>query len=110
MPVEGQWERQQTPLRRLTRRELRLLQGFVAVLLLAAVAIAVVSFTQSSPPVPANCIQVTGGSTMGAVNYRVCGADRAAWCRQMARRDDPTARAVAARCRAAGISLRSARS
>lgn len=110
MPVEGQWERQQTPLRRLTRRELRLLQGFVAALVATAIAVAAVAFTHSAPPVPANCIQVTGGSTMGAVNYRVCGADRPAWCRQMARKDDPTARAVAARCRAAGIIPRSARS
>lgn len=109
MPVEGQWERQQTPLRRLTRRELRLLQGFVAVLLVAAAAAAAIAFTQSSPPIPRDCIQVTGGSTMGAVNYRVCGADRAAWCRQVAGREDPTSRAVQARCVAAGLSPRSAR-
>ena len=109
MPVEGQWERSQTPLRSLTRRELRLLQGFLAVLLAAVVASAVLVLTTSDPPVPPDCIQVTGGSTLGAVHYRVCGADRAAWCRQVAGRDDPTSLAVQTRCVAEGISRRSAR-
>ena len=109
MPVEGQWERSQTPLRRLSRRELRLVQGFLALLLVAAVASAALVLTASDPPVPPGCIQVTGGSTMGAVNYRVCGEDRAAWCRQMAGRGDPTSLAVQKRCAAEGISRRSAR-
>lgn len=103
MPVEGQWERQQTPLRRLTRRELRLLQAFVAVLLVAAAATLAIALTQATPPVPADCIQVTGGSAVGGANYRVCGADRVAWCRQVAGREDPTSRAVQERCRAAGF-------
>ncbi len=109
MPVEGQWERQQTPLRRLTRRELRMLQGFVAVLLVAVVASVAIGLSQSTPAVPADCIQVTGGSAVGGANFRVCGADRAAWCRQVAGRDDPTSLKVAARCRALGLSPRSAR-
>lgn len=109
MPVEGQWERSQTPLRRLTRRELRLLKGFLAVLLVATVATVALALTQSAPAVPPDCIQVTGGSTMGAGNYRVCGADRATWCRQAAGRDDPTSQKVAARCRDQGLSPRSAR-
>lgn len=109
MPVEGQWERSQTPLRRLTRRELRLLQGFLAALLVTVAATVALALTQSAPAVPPDCIQVTGGSTMGAVNYRVCGADRAAWCRQVASRADPTSRKVAARCRDQGFSPRSAR-
>ena len=108
MPVEGQWERSQTPLRRLSRRELRLLQGFLAVLLAAVAASGVLVLTTSDPPVPPDCIQVTGGSTLGAVHYRVCGADRAAWCRQVAGRDDPTSVAVQRRCVAEGISPRSA--
>jgi hypothetical protein len=109
MPVEGQWERQQTPLRRLTRRELRLLQGFVAVLLVAVAASVVLMLTTSDPPVPPNCIQVTGGSAVGGANFRVCGADRAAWCRQVAGREDPTSLAVQKRCVALGLSPRSAR-
>ena len=108
MPVEGQWDRQQTPMRRLSRRELRLLWGFLVVLLVGAAATVAIAFTQSSPPVPPDCIQVTGGSSMGAVNYRVCGADRAVWCRQMARHTDPTALAVQKRCAALGLSPRSA--
>ncbi|HEX4805812.1 MAG TPA: hypothetical protein VFU94_07925 [Conexibacter sp.] len=109
MPVEGQWERSQTPLRRLTRRELRLLQGFLAVLLLAVAASVVLMLTTSAPPVPRDCIQVTGGSAVGAANFRACGAGRAAWCREVAGRDDPTSLAVQKRCVAEGLSPRSAR-
>jgi len=109
MPVEGQWERQQTPLRRLSHRELRLLQGFLAVLLAALAASVVLMLTTSDPPVPPDCIQVTGGSTLGAVHYRVCGQDRAAWCRQVAGRQDPTSLAVQKHCRALGLDARAPR-
>jgi hypothetical protein len=108
MPVEGQWERAQAPLRGLTGRERRLMWGTAAVLLAAALVVVALALTRSEAAVPRGCIQVTGASTMGAVNYRVCGADRAAWCRQVAGREDPTSVAVQERCRAAGLSPRSA--
>jgi hypothetical protein len=103
MPVEGNWQRQQTPLRRLTRRELRLLQAFAVALALATTAIVAFAIVQRSAPAPAGCIEVTAPSTMGAVNLRICGADAPRWCRQEAGKDDPTARAVQARCRALGL-------
>lgn len=106
MPVEGHWERQQTPLRRLGRREKRLLQGFLAVLLAATVAVAALSALQKAAPVPAGCIQVTGPSTLGAAVYRECGAAAVRWCREEAGKSDPLARAVQARCPA--LSRRSA--
>ncbi len=110
MPVEGQWERQQTPLRRLSRRELRLLRGFLGVLLVTATVSMAIALTQSSPPVPPDCIQVIGGSAVGGANFRVCGTDRATWCRQVAGRADPTSLAIQKRCAALGLSPRSARS
>ena len=106
MPVEGHWERQQTPLRRLSRRELRLLQTVAAVLIAATVAVVLIGALRHDPPVPANCLQVIAPSTVGAVNVRVCGADVGRFCRQQAGRSDTTALAVQARCRARGISLR----
>lgn len=109
MPVEGLWERQQTPLRRLTRRERRLLAGVLGVLLAATVAVALIAVLQPERPVPAGCIQVIAPSTMGAVNVRVCGAGVRRFCAQQATRSDPMARAVQARCRALRLSPRSAR-
>jgi hypothetical protein len=106
MPVEGQWERQQTPLRRLSRRELRLLQAVVGTLLAAAVAVLLLGILNPAAPTPAGCIDATGPSTMGGAVYRVCGADVPRWCRQEARQHDPVALAVQARCRALGISPR----
>jgi hypothetical protein len=99
VPVEGHWERQQTPLRRLGRRERRLLWVFVAVLVAATVAIALAAALHKATPVPAGCIQVTGPSTLGAAIYRECGTAATRWCREEAGRTDPLARAVQARCR-----------
>jgi hypothetical protein len=108
MPVEGNWERQQTPLRRLSRRERRLFQAIAAALLVATAVVVLLALLQAPPRAHAGCIEVTGSSTLGAANYRVCGADRRTWCRQEAAHDDPLARAVQARCRALGLSPRSA--
>jgi hypothetical protein len=99
--VEGHWQRQQTPLRRLTQRERRLLAGFLAALALASAAAVAYAVLHRATPVPAGCIEVTAPSTVGAVNLRVCGpAAVARFCREQAGRDDPTARAAHERCRA----------
>jgi hypothetical protein len=99
VPVEGQWERQQTPLRRLGRRERRLLRAFVVLLLAATVAVALFAALHKPAPVPADCIQVTGPSTLGAAVYRECGVAAVRWCREEAGKQGPLARAVQARCR-----------
>jgi len=108
MPVEGQWQRLQTPVRRLTRRELRIVQATVAVLLVATVAALLVAVVKPAKPLPAGCLQVTAGSVVGAVNVRVCGADVPRFCAQQAKRSDPTARAAQASCRAFAVSPRRA--
>jgi hypothetical protein len=99
--VEGHWQRQQTSLRRLTRRERRLLIGFLVALALASAGVAAYLVLHRAAPLPAGCIQVTAPSTLGAVQLRVCGpAEVARFCREQAARDDPTARAAHERCRA----------
>jgi hypothetical protein len=106
MPVEGSWERQQTPLRRLTARELRLLRWTVALLLAATLAAVVLASVVREAPVPPGCIQVTGGSAVGGANFRRCGADARQWCVEVAGKRDPTSLAVQARCRAQALSRR----
>jgi hypothetical protein len=99
--VEGHWQHQQTSLRRLTERERRVLLAFVAVLAAASIAIAAYAVLHRTAAVPVGCIEATAPSTVGAVNLRVCGAARERFCREQALRNDPTARAVQASCRAA---------
>jgi hypothetical protein len=106
--VEGHWQRQQTPLRRLTQRERRLLVGFLVALALATAAAVAYAALHRATPLPAGCIEVTAPSTVGAVNVRVCGADAVArFCREQAGKEDPTARAAHARCRAYAARARS---
>lgn len=105
--VEGHWQRQQTPLRRLTQRERRLLLGFLIALALAGAAVAGYAVLHRATPVPAGCIEVTAPSVVGAVQLRVCGpAEVARFCREQAPRSDPTARAAHERCRAYAASRR----
>ena len=104
MPLEGQWERQHTPLRRLGRRELRAV-AVVAVVLLAAAAVAVFAAARHGAPRTADgCLAVTAASSTGGATIHACGVRAAHLCRAQAGRRDPFARSVAAACRRAGIS------
>ena len=103
MPLEGQWDRQHTPLRRLGRREQRLL-GLMAVVLAVACALIVVAAISkgSSPATPPSCVEVVGPSTMGASNYQACGRQAARFCAAQADRQDGFADLAREECRRAG--------
>ena|SRR5947209_19174399 len=101
MPLEGQWERQNMPLRPATRRERRVLFGVLGALAVAVVAI-VVAIVVTSGSSSAGCISVTGTYSTGGATLRACGADARRFCRQEAARGDALARQVQAQCRRAG--------
>jgi len=103
MPLEGHWQRQQTPLRlRASRRELRALGLVSGLLVLAAIVVvwAVVARGDARPG--AGCIDATAPSTMGAGTLHACGQAAAELCRWQRGRDDPSGRAIRASCRRAG--------
>lgn len=103
MPLEGHWERQNTPLRRLSGRESRL-AWIVGVLVVLSVAIGTFFvLTASSESVPAGCVKIESGSTMGGGIIRPCGAAATRTCRTFAARTDPGAQPAKDACRKAGI-------
>jgi len=103
MPLQGHWERQNTPLRRLSRRERRLAVAVTAVLALS-VAIGTFFVINDSPAaVPAGCVDVEVGSTMGGGKLRICGRDAVRTCRSYAARNDPGAQPFNTACGKAGI-------
>jgi hypothetical protein len=106
MPLEGHWQRQQTPLaRRATARERRALWIVGGVLAVAVAVVVWAIVARGDSPPAAGCIEATAPSTMGAGTLHACGGAAARLCRSQAGRDDPSARSVRASCVRAGYRI-----
>jgi hypothetical protein len=102
VPLEGQWQRQHTPLSRVSRRELRTLAAVAAVLALAAAVVLYAAVRHKTHHAAAGCVEVTAASTTGGATLHACGTDAARWCRSQAGHPDAVARAVLTACARAG--------
>lgn len=104
MPLEGHWQRTNTPLRRLTARERNVVAAGLAVTILAILAIVLWSGSGDSHPAPAaGCFRaIVSGRTGGEV-VKGCGAEAEEICAHTATFDGPRAETVLASCREAGI-------
>jgi hypothetical protein len=104
MPLEGQWQRQQSAFWPARRREARLLIVLGCVLLAATVAVVVAVVVQGGAGTArAGCVEVTAATSTGGATLHACGADARHWCRLEAARTDPFARMVQEHCRKARI-------
>jgi uncharacterized membrane protein len=103
VPLEGHWQRVNTPLRTLTRRERRLVRIAAAVVAAIAVAIVVLAASAGTAPPAAGCISATVPGAMGGVTVDACGARARTICRERAAQTDPGSLAVERDCRRAGI-------
>ena len=101
MPLQGHWQRVNTPLRETTPRErliVRVVAALVGVAALAAIVV-FVSNGSSAPSTPPGCIRIEVGSTMGGGTTRFCGRTARDFC------GSPAAHAeqgYLAKCREAG--------
>jgi hypothetical protein len=98
MPLEGQWERTQTPLRRLTRRERGAAIALVAVTAVALAGLLLFTAGDSRPGPAPGCISVPIPGRTGAELVNGCGIKAREICARAATRDDPGSRAIAAEC------------
>jgi hypothetical protein len=96
MPVEGQFERANTPL---SRRDKRLLAVLAVLAVAAAIAAGVVLATRPGSSSDAGCIVVDVPSTMGGARLRNCGSAAHEFCRTQGPRDTR----IAAACRKQGF-------
>jgi hypothetical protein len=103
MPMEGQWERANAPLRSLTPRERNV--GLVATVLttLVFVVIFALHLGDGADPVPAGCIRPTVPWVMGGETFQRCGEQARYLCGNKAGEGDAYARGVLAACREAGL-------
>jgi hypothetical protein len=102
MPLEGHWARVNTPLRKTTSRERRILVVVAVVLALAVIAGAIVAIGSSNPSTPAGCLRVDLPSTMGGGTPQLCGNAAASFCSSDAAHTPPLNQTALPKCRSAG--------
>ena len=82
MPVEGHWERANTPLR---ARDRRVLVVVAVVAVLVAIGLGVAYALRPAAQSNAGCVVVDVPSTMGGATLRNCGAAAHEFCRTQGR-------------------------
>jgi hypothetical protein len=103
VPLEGHWERVNTPLRKTTLRERRLLVGFGALLAFGVIAATIVAIATNGPETGKGCIRVDLPSTMGGSTPELCGSAARSFCAGPASHQAPLSSTALPKCREAGI-------
>ena len=81
MPLEGHYERQNTPLYKLSRREIWVATSIVAVTLLTVIVMVAFTGASNSNPAPAQgCINPTVAGIVGAETLNACGQEAVDIC------------------------------
>jgi hypothetical protein len=98
MPAEGQFRRQNQPLRHMGRIERRFVVIITSVMVALSAVVIVLAITTGSEKVGPGCLRVTAGGPTGAISLHTCGANAIDFCRQQAPRSDPLAQRVHVAC------------
>jgi hypothetical protein len=105
MPMQGHWQRVNTPLRRLTRRERIVAIGGVAVSLLATLAVVLATAGNSAPQARPGCIYAIIPGVMGAEPVDACGPQAEFVCAKHRFEDRPGSQTIRDACRESGITI-----
>jgi hypothetical protein len=108
MPLEGHYQKVNTPLRKLTGRELAVLIAVLAVTAIAVVALLFAPAHSERQLIRASgqsgrCIEVFVAGRVGSEPVVGCGAKARQICARAARYDAPRSRTIVEACRRAGI-------
>lgn len=98
MPLEGHFQRVNTPLRRLTKRERNVVIAGVVVTFIALMALILATSGASQPPPAPGCIRVSVAGRTGAELIQACGMEARELCARSVGHDEPQYRAIAAGC------------
>jgi|SRR3954447_14622386 len=98
MPLEGHYERQTTPLRKLTPRELKAAFGVLGATLAALAAVVALTLGDSPAPVGAGCIRPTVAGIVGAETINACGSEAVEVCAHAAEFSGARAETIVADC------------
>ena len=99
MPLEGHYERQTTPLYKLSAREIKVAVGIVAVTLVTVIAMVAVTGASNSNPAPAQgCINPTVAGIVGAETLGACGQEAVDICTHASEYTGARAETIIANC------------
>jgi hypothetical protein len=109
MPLEGHYQRVNTPLRKLQGREIKVLVIGLVVTLAVCLGLLFLpssshnSFIQGANEPGSGCIEVGVAGRVGNEPVLGCGAKAEAICARAAGFDDPRAHTISAACEHAGV-------
>lgn len=109
MPLEGHYERQTTPLYKLTSRELKVAFGTLAATVIAVVAIVAFTAGDSNPAPAQGCINPTVAGVVGAETLNACGQKAVEICTHASNFTGPRAETILGNCEAQGIEFAAGR-
>jgi pyrimidine deaminase RibD-like protein len=99
MPLEGHYERQTTPLYKLSKREIWVASTIVVVTLLTVVVLVAFTGASNSNPAPAiGCINPTVAGIVGAETLNRCGQEAVETCAHAAEFEGARAETIVANC------------
>ncbi len=99
MPLEGHYERQTTPLYKLSKREIWVATSIVIVTLLTVIGIVAFTGTTNSNAAPAKgCINPTVAGIVGAETLNACGQEAVDICTHASEYEGARAETIVANC------------
>jgi hypothetical protein len=99
MPLEGHYERQTTPLYKLSSREIWVAASILAVTLVTVIVMVAVSGATNSNPAPAKgCINPTVAGIVGAETLNACGQEAVEICSHAAEFTGARAETIVGNC------------
>jgi hypothetical protein len=111
MPLEGHYGRVNTPLRKLSRREIAVLVAGIAVTAIAILALLFVPGHNDRPLLDeqgggqAGCIEVAVAGRVGSEPIVGCGAKAEALCTRASGFEGPRAETIVGACKDAGVAF-----
>lgn len=103
MPLEGHYERQTTPLYKLSSRELKVAFGVLAVTVVALLAVIAATAGDSPPALAKGCINPNVAGIVGAETLGACGSEAVEICQRASNYSGDRAETIVANCKQQGV-------
>jgi hypothetical protein len=98
MPLEGHYARQNTPLYKLSRREIRVAILILVITFVSILGIVIATAGDSNPPPAIGCINPTVAGIVGAETLNRCGQEAVDTCSHAAEFTGARAETIVANC------------
>ncbi len=105
MPLEGHYERQTTPLRRLTPREWKAALGILIVTLIGMLLVIVLTVGDETNPDAVGCTRSHVAGVVGSETFYACGQDAVKLCSRATEFSGARSETILADCKKNGINF-----